>query len=187
MTAIFGRLFLLAACALVAASCSSLSNGEAAIEASQNGDQKSAVKFAQKDVDRFSSPSQCSPTKNLNCGTLALAYGSLAEYQILNGERAAAESSFNGAKRALGMMKNEDRPSAAGIVYRDVSEGYWKIGDRARAIAVFNEGRAAGGDSWLYTSSAAAAQAERAPAPVSLPVSTLAPAPTLTPTPVRAR
>jgi hypothetical protein len=32
------------------------------------------------------------------------------------------------------------------MVYRDVSEAFWKVGDRARAVAVFNEGRAAGAD-----------------------------------------
>jgi hypothetical protein len=34
------------------------------------------------------------------------------------------------------------------MVYRDVSEAFWKVGDRARAVTVFNEGRAAGADKW---------------------------------------
>jgi hypothetical protein len=38
------------------------------------------------------------------------------------------------------------RSSATAMVYRDVSEAFWKVGDRARAVAVFNEGRAAGAD-----------------------------------------
>jgi hypothetical protein len=43
------------------------------------------------------------------------------------------------------------------MVYGDVSEAFWKVGDRTRAVAIFNEGRAAGGDSWLYICSAARA------------------------------
>jgi hypothetical protein len=43
------------------------------------------------------------------------------------------------------------------MVYRDVSEAFWKVGDRARAVAVFNEGCAAGADKWLFMSSAARA------------------------------
>jgi len=54
-------------------------------------------------------------------------------------------------------MDRENRPSATAMVYRDVSEAFWKVGERARAVAVFNEGRAAGGDSWLFMSSAARA------------------------------
>jgi hypothetical protein len=151
------RLFALAACAVVVASCSSLSNGEAAIAASQNGDQKTAVRMAQKDVDRFSTPDQCSRTKSFNCGTLALAYGSLAEYQILDGDRAAGERSFGSARGALDWMDSANRPSATAMVYRDVSEAFWKTGDRARAVVVFNEGRAAGADGWLRNASAASA------------------------------
>ena len=151
------RLSALAACALADAACSSTSNGAAAIEASQNGDQKTAVKLAQKEVERFSTPDQCSRTKSFNCGTLALAYGSLAEYQILSGDRAAGETSFGRAKGALDWMDKANRPSATAMVYRDVSEAYWKMGDRERATVVFNEGRAAGADNWLYHASAASA------------------------------
>jgi hypothetical protein len=49
------------------------------------------------------------------------------------------------------------------MVYRDVSEAFWKVGDRARAVAVFNEGCAAGADKWLFMSSAARA-ADQQPA-----------------------
>ena len=41
------------------------------------------------------------------------------------------------------------------MVYRDVSEAYWKTGDRPRAIAVIKEGRTAGADEWLFSASAA--------------------------------
>jgi len=57
-----------------------------------------------------------------------------------------------------GSARSDDRAnraSATAMVYRDVSEAFWKIGDRRRAVAVFKEGRAAGGDSWLFMSSAA--------------------------------
>ena len=166
MAAIFGdgrrgdfdalkRLFGLISCALVAAACTSTSYGAAAIEASQSGDQKSAVILAKKEVARFSTPSQCSRNRSFNCGTLALAYGSLAEYQILNGDKTAGETSFGSAKCALGWMDSANRPSATAMVYRDVSEAYWKMGDRARATVVFNEGRAAGADGWLFAASAA--------------------------------
>jgi hypothetical protein len=84
-----------------------------------------------------------------------LAYGSLAEYQILYGDKVAGERSFGSAKDAIGRMNRADKPSAVGMVYRDVSKGYWKVGDRALAVAVINEGREAGGDSWLSTASAA--------------------------------
>lgn len=147
----------LATCALVTASCSSTSYQAAAIEASQSGDQKTAISLEKKEVARFSSPEQCSRTVSFNCGTLALAYGSLAEYQILSGDRMAGESSFSRAKEALEWTASINRPSATAMVYRDVSEAYWKTGDRARAIVVFNEGRAAGGDSWLAMASAAGA------------------------------
>jgi hypothetical protein len=157
------RLLGLAACGLVAASCTSTPNGQAAIEASQSGDQKTAVRLAQKEVARFSTPDQCSRTRSFNCGTLALAYGSLAEYQILNGDRTAGEGSFDSAKGALGWMDSANRPSATAMVYRDVSEAYWKMGDRARATVVFNEGRAAGADGWLLAASAARA-GDRGPA-----------------------
>ena len=89
------------------------------------------------------------------------AYGSLAEYQILGGDKRAGERSFSFAKQALEWMDRANRPSAAGIVYRDVSEAFMKVGDTDRAVAVFHEGRAAGGDSWLYTGAAAAAAAAR--------------------------
>jgi hypothetical protein len=47
------------------------------------------------------------------------------------------------------------RASATGVVYRDVSEAFWKAGDHERAIAVFKEGLAAGGDQYLFMSAAA--------------------------------
>ena len=152
----------IAACALAAA-CTSPSYQAQAIQASDSGDQKTAIRLAAKDVAKFSTPDQCSPEKNINCGTLALAYSSLAEYQILDGDKAAGESSFSNAQRALRWMDHGNRPSATAIVYRDVSEAFWKVGDRARAVAVFKEGRAAGGDGWLFFASAAQA-AGQAPA-----------------------
>ena len=159
---------LVAACALMMTACAgdssqtaalkaSESNQEAAMRASEAGDQKTAIGFAKKEVARYSQPDQCSRTNVVNCGTLALAYGTLASYQILDGERAAGEGSFNGAKVALSLTDVATRPSAIGIVYRDVSEAYWKVGDRSRAIDVFNEGRFAGADKWLFMSSAARA------------------------------
>ncbi len=151
------------------ASCSSTppSYLQAAIDASQSGDQKTAVIMAKKEVARFDKPDQCSRTTHYNCGTLALAYGSLAEYQIMDGDRLSGEESFSRAKSALAWTDAGNKASAAGMVYRDVSEAYWKTGDKARAIVVFNEGRAAGADSWLAMGSAAkAAMAENTtPAP----------------------
>lgn len=161
---VFNRLIALCASALLVASCSSMSNGAAAIEASQNGDQKTAVRLAQKEVARFSAPDQCSPATTYNCGTLALAYGSLAEYQILDGDTAAGERSFAGARAALARTDIANRPSATAMVYRDVSEAYWKTGDRARATVVFKEGRAAGADGWLANASAASV-ADAKPSP----------------------
>jgi hypothetical protein len=141
--------------ALLTASCTSPSYDAAAMEASSSGDQKTAISLAKKEVARFSEPDQCSNRTSLNCGTLALTYGSLAGYQIMDGDRAAGESSFGRAKTALSRTDIANRPSATGMVYRDVSEAYWKAGDRARAVAVIKEGRAAGGDEWLMTASAA--------------------------------
>jgi hypothetical protein len=157
-----------AACALLAAACAGpeTSYQAAAIEASQSGDQEKAISLARKEVARFSTEEQCSRTTNYNCGTLALAYGGLAEYQILNGELTAGESSFRWAKEALRRTNPVNKASATGVVYRDVSEAFWKSGDRARAIAVFKEGRAAGGDSYLYMSSAAGV-ADKEPAAIS--------------------
>ncbi|HEY4170117.1 MAG TPA: hypothetical protein VGM96_25210 [Reyranella sp.] len=152
----FRELFAIAACALAAA-CTSPSYEAQAIQASDNGDQKAAIRLAAKEVERFSAPDQCSPTRNTNCGTLALAYSGLAQYQILGGERAAGEGSFSRAKEALAWTDHRDQPSATAMVYGDVSEAFWKVGDRARAIAVFNEGRVAGGDSYLFLVSAAQA------------------------------
>jgi hypothetical protein len=152
------HLLALGTCALAAAACtSSPSYQAAAMEASGSGDQKTAISLAQKEVARFSTPDQCSRLKNVNCGTLALAYSSLAEYQILGGDRMAGESSFGRAREALSWMDDANRPSATAMVYRDVSEAYWKMGDHPRAIVVFNEGRAAGGDHWLYFATAAQA------------------------------
>jgi len=167
----------LIACALMTASCTSPSYQLLAMEAADRGDQKAATSLAKKEVARFSTPDQCSSTTSLNCGTLALAYSSLAEYQIRDGDKAAGEASFNSAKGALGWTDRGTRPSATGMVYRDVSEAFWKVGDRARAVAVFNEGRAAGGDSWLFTGSAARAaeQGERGASPVVSPSPNLSP------------
>jgi hypothetical protein len=159
---------MVAACALMLTSCAgdssqtaalkaSEGNQEAAMKASELGDQKTAISFAKKEVARYSRPDQCSRTNVVNCGTLALAYGTLASYQILDGERAAGEGSFSSAKEALSMTDVATRPSAIGIVYRDVSEAFWKVGDRSRAVDVFNEGRFAGADKWLFMSSAARA------------------------------
>jgi hypothetical protein len=157
----FRPLFAIAACALAAA-CSSTSYEAQAIQASDNGDQKAAIRLAAKEVEKYSSPDQCSATQNINCGTLALAYGSLAQYQILGGDWAAGESSFNSAKKALAWTDRRDQSSATAMVYGDVSEAFWKVGDRARAIAVFKEGRAAGGDSYLFLVSAAQATGQKA-------------------------
>jgi hypothetical protein len=155
---------MVAACGLIMTACASdASYQTAAMEASEGGDQKAAIDLAKKEVARFSKPEQCSRTVSLNCGTLALAYGTLAGYQILDGDRTAGEGSFSSAKGALSLTDRETRPSATGIVYRDVSEAFWKSGDRARAVAVFNEGRAAGADMWLYMSSAARAADQRPP------------------------
>jgi hypothetical protein len=131
----------LAACALALAACSTTSYQAEAIDASQSGDQKKAISLEEKEVARFSTPDQCSRTTSFNCGTLALAYSSLAEYQIIAGDTAAGESSFGRAKTALAWTDSANRASAAGMVYRDVSEAYWKVGDRARAVAIFTEGR----------------------------------------------
>ena len=144
-----------AVCALAMTSCASDSYQVAAMEASNSGDQKAAAGLAKKEVLRFSSPDQCSRKVTLNCGTLALAYGTLASYQILGGDRAAGEDSFRNAKGALSLTNLDNRPGAIAIVFRDVSEAYWKVGDRVRAIEVFKEGSAAGADKYLYMSSAA--------------------------------
>jgi len=151
----------IAACAALLASCSSSDSYQTgALRASDGGDQKTAVSLAKKEVERFSD--KCSPSNRLECGTLALAYGALASYQILDRDRAAGEGSFIQAKGALSITDPAIRASATGMVYRDVSEAFWTAGDRARAIAVFKEGRAAGGDQYLFMSSAARA-ADRQP------------------------
>lgn len=149
----------LAACASILASCSSgsASYQAAALQASDGGDQKTAISLAKKEVERFSGPDQCSRTSKVECGTLALAYGALASYQILDRDRAGGEGSFIQAKGALSMTDPAIKASATGIVYRDISEAFWKAGDQERAIAVFKEGRAAGGDQYLFMSSAARA------------------------------
>lgn len=138
-----------------------------AMQASDKGDLKTATSLAQKEVEKFSASDQCSSTTNYNCGTLALTYSSLAEYQIRSGDRAAGERSFDRAKGALQLVAKDNKPSATGMVYRDVSEAFWKAGDKQRAIAVFREGTSRGADEWLYTSSAAkaVAQQEGRPAP----------------------
>lgn len=151
-----------AACALTMTSCASASYQTEAMQASEGGDQKAATSLAKKEVARFARPSQCSHTTRLNCGTLALAYGTLAGYQILDGDRTSGEGSFSSAKEALDLTDLAIRPSATAMVYRDVSEAFWKVGDRARAVDVFNEGRTAGADEWLFMSSAARAAARAA-------------------------
>lgn len=156
------KVFTIAACGSAMASCASASYQTAAMQASDGGDQKAAISLAKKEVARFSGPDQCSRTNSLNCGTLALAYGTLAGYQILDGDRTAGEGSFGRAKGALSLTDPGTRSSATAMVYRDVSEAFWTVGDRARAVAVFNEGRAAGADKWLFMSSAGRA-AERPP------------------------
>jgi hypothetical protein len=156
------NVFTIAACGSMMASCASASYQEAAMQASEGGDQKAAISLAKKEVARFSGPDQCSLTNSLNCGTLALAYGTLAGYQILDGDRTAGEGSFISAKGALSVTEPGTRSSATAMVYRDVSEAFWKVGDRARAVAVFNEGRAAGADKWLFMSSAARAAGQQA-------------------------
>lgn len=155
------NVFAIAVCGSVMASCASASYQEAAMQASEGGDQKAAISLAKKEVARFSGPDQCSLTISLNCGTLALAYGTLAGYQILDGDRTAGEGSFINAKGALSVTDPGTRSSATAMVYRDVSEAFWKVGDRARAVAVFNEGRAAGADKWLFMSSAARAAGQQ--------------------------
>jgi hypothetical protein len=150
------RLVIVAACALALTSCASdPSYQEAAMEASNSGNQKAATGLARKEVARFATADQCSRTATVNCGTLALAYGTLARYQILDGDRAAGEGSFRSAKQALSLTALETRASATAAVYSDVSEAFWKTGDRARAIDVFKEGRTAGADQYLYMTSAA--------------------------------
>jgi hypothetical protein len=151
MAGLVAGAFSLAACA------STASYQAEAIQASQGGDHKTAAILAEKEVARFSAPDQCSATSSHNCGTLALAYGGLAEYQILSGNKLAGERSFALAKEAIRRTDIASKRSATGMVYRDVSEAYWKTGDKTRAIAVFNDGRAAGGDQWLFTASAAEA------------------------------
>jgi hypothetical protein len=182
----------LAACASLLAACASESSyQEAALQASDGGDQKAAVSLAKKEVARFSGPDQCSRTTNVNCGTLALAYGALAGYQILDRDRAGGLGSFIQAKGALSLTDPAIRASATAMVYRDVSEAFWRVGDRARAIAVFKEGRAAGADQWLFMSSAAR-DAEQEPTgaqptatpPTSTPPTT-APPPGTRPTGIR--
>jgi len=156
------NVFAIAACASMMASCAGESSyQEAAMQAAERGDRKTAISLAKKEVARFSGPDQCSRTVSRNCGTLALAYGTLAGYQIADGDRAAGEGSFSSAKGALRFTDPAIRSSATGMVYRDVSEALWNAGDRARAVAVFNEGRAAGADKWLFMSSAAPAAAQQ--------------------------
>lgn len=149
------------ACVSMIASCASASYQTAAMQASEGGDQKAAISLAKKEVARFSGPDQCSRATSLNCGTLALAYGALAAYQILGGDSTAGGGSLSSAKGALSLTDVGTRPSATAMVYRDVSEAFWKVGDRARAVAVFNEGRAAGADEWLFMSSAARAASQQ--------------------------
>lgn len=171
------------------------------MEASSSGDQKKAITLARQDIERFAAADQCSPTVKVNCGTLALAYSTVAQYQILDGDWRAGERSFAAAKRTLPMVEPANKPSATAMVYRDVSEAYWKVGNKPRAVAVFNEGREAGGDVWLYSSSAASiadggkpvrppgspagtADGTPAPAPEAAPAPAETPAPGQVSTPV---
>ena len=171
---------LLSACA-----SDSTSYQEQALRASEGGDLKAATSLAQKEVEKYSATDQCSSTTNYNCGTLALALSSLAEYQILSGNLAAGERSFDRAKGALQMVPKDNKPSATGMVYRDVSEAYWKVGDKRRAIAVFKEGTTRGADEWLYTTSAAKAVAQQEGRPAAPAAATAVPgAPTALGAPV---
>ena len=151
-----GRVLVTIAMSAVVAACGGggKSYDLAAMDASYRGDMTSAIGLARKEVARFSTPEQCSPAQNINCGTLAMAYGSLTQYQIAAGDRAGAEVSFANARDAMSIMDREHLPATAGVVYRDVSEAFWKVGDKARAKAVIEEGRLAGGDTWLAGSSA---------------------------------
>ncbi len=150
------KLVTVAACALALTACAGDPSYQvAAMEASDSGNQKEATSLAKKEVARFTTADQCSPKATVNCGTLALAYGTLARYQILDGDRMGGESSFRSAKQALRLTDPETRSSATGVVYGDVSEAFWKTGDRARAVDVFKEGRTAGADQYLYMTSAA--------------------------------
>jgi len=160
MVALFGELrniagLVVCAASLAACAGSDTSYQEQALRASEGGNLKAATSLAEKEVEKYSATDQCSSTTNYNCGTLALAYSSLAEYQILSGNLAAGERSFDRAKGTLQRVPKDNKPSATGMVYRDVSEAFWKAGDKRRAIAVFREGTTRGADEWLYTSSAA--------------------------------
>ena len=150
------RLVMVAACALALTSCASDPSYQvAAMEASDSGNQKAATDLARKEVARFATADQCSPKATVNCGTLALAYGTLARYQILDGDRMGGESSFRSAKAALRLPISRPGQAPPAVVYGDVSEAFWKTGDRARAVDVFKEGRTAGADQYLYMTSAA--------------------------------
>ena len=126
-TPAFSRTVLLAACAVMMAACASASYQEAAMAASEAGDQKAATSLAKKEVARFA---ECSRTTTLNCGTLALAYGTLASYQILDGDRTAGEGSFRGAKKALSLTDPAYRASATAwsIATSPRRSGKWAIG-----------------------------------------------------------
>lgn len=176
-----------AACSVMAASCASESYQSAAMEASESGDQKTAINLAKKEVARFAKPDQCSRATNVNCGTLALAYGTLAGYQIMDGDSAAGEMSFGRAKGALGLTDSATKASATGMVYRDVSEAFWKVGNRARATAVLDEGRAAGADEWLYMASAARAAHRKAVEQKSIEQKPIDPPPPADPQPIERR
>ncbi len=63
-------------------------------------------------------------------------------------------ASFRNARDAMRLMDPAYLPATAGVVYRDVSEAFWKTGDKVRAKQVIEEGRLAGGDTWLAGSSA---------------------------------
>ena len=75
----------------------------------------------------------------------------------MDGDKNGGERSFSSAKQALTLTDPATKASATAMVYRDVSEAFWKVGNRTRAVDVFNEGRLAGADKWLFMSSAARA------------------------------
>ena len=152
----FRDLFLAAASALALTACgggADPSYQQAAMRASDAGDNKAAAGLARKEVALYAD--RCSRAETLHCGTLALAYSTLAGYQIMDGDKSGGEDSFILAKGALSLTNPANKRSATAIVYRDVSEAFWKMGDRGRAIAIFKEGSAAGADQYLYMSSAA--------------------------------
>ena len=141
--------------AVVVASCTSPSSDQsAAMQASESGDQKTAISLAKKDVARFSAADQCSRTTTLNCGTLALAYGSLAGYQILDGERRwraaklaglklipiAVREVTRGNELALQLIANQQRQNLTALeeaaAYRKAVDSGQKAEDLAQRLGL---------------------------------------------------